>query len=118
MLEVNGSKYAKQEKQAGVDITLPHIPKELLDQFVTGPITAEAVEAAISKFKKAIIERALGAERVTSDYALREAKREDVANHHNGRSAKTRHGKACQCSSHTTILTLPVHHSQRLESSP
>jgi hypothetical protein len=33
MLEVNRSKYAKQEKQAGVDITLPDIPKELLDQF-------------------------------------------------------------------------------------
>jgi putative transposase len=42
--------------------SLPDIPIELLDQFVTGPMTADAVEAATRKFKKAIIERALGAE--------------------------------------------------------
>nr|ART40887.1 L403 [uncultured bacterium] len=33
---------------------LPTIPKELLDQFVSGPMSAEA-------FKKALIERALWA---------------------------------------------------------
>lgn len=45
-----------------VDMTLPDIPQALLNQFVTGPMTAEVVEAATRKFKKAIIERALGAE--------------------------------------------------------
>jgi hypothetical protein len=41
---------------------VPEIPAELLDQFVTGPMTAESVEAVMRKFKKAILERALGAE--------------------------------------------------------
>jgi putative transposase len=34
----------------------------LLDQLVKGPMTAEAVEDASRAFKKALIERALGAE--------------------------------------------------------
>lgn len=41
---------------------LPTIPKELIDQFVSGPMTPEAVHAASMAFKKALIERALGAE--------------------------------------------------------
>ncbi|MFN5702019.1 MAG: ATP-binding protein [Betaproteobacteria bacterium] len=41
---------------------MPSIPKELIDQFVTGPMSAEAVNAASMAFKKALIERALGAE--------------------------------------------------------
>ena len=41
---------------------LPKIPPELLDQLVKGPMTAEAVEDASRAFKKALIERALGAE--------------------------------------------------------
>ena len=42
---------------------LPTIPMELIDQFGTGPISAEAVNAASMAFKKALIERAaLGAE--------------------------------------------------------
>ena len=41
---------------------LPAIPKELIDQFVSGPMSAEAVNAASMAFKKALIERALGAE--------------------------------------------------------
>ena len=36
-------------------------PKELIDQFVNGPMSAEAVNAASMAFKKALIERALGA---------------------------------------------------------
>jgi putative transposase len=35
---------------------LPSIPKELIDQFVTGPMSAEAVQAASIAFKKALIE--------------------------------------------------------------
>ena len=41
---------------------LPTIPKELLDQFVQGPMTAEAIQDASMAFKKALIERALGGE--------------------------------------------------------
>ena len=79
----------KRNKPA-VDMTLPDIPSALLDQFVTGPMTAEAVEAATHKFKKAIIERALGAEMSHHlGYAPGEAKPEDVTNHRNGKSAKT-----------------------------
>ena len=42
--------------------SLPSIPKELIEQFVKGPMTAEAVNAASMAVKKALIERALGAE--------------------------------------------------------
>jgi len=41
---------------------LPQIPPELLDQFVRGPMTAESVQSASQAFKKALIERAPGAE--------------------------------------------------------
>ena len=41
---------------------LPPIPEELIDQFVTGPMTAEAVNDISMAFKRALIERALGAE--------------------------------------------------------
>jgi len=52
---------------------LPSIPKELIDQFVTGPMSAEAVNAASLAFKKALIERALGAELATT-WATRRAR--------------------------------------------
>ena len=38
------------------------MPKDLIDLFVRGPMSAEAVNAASMAFKKALIERALGAE--------------------------------------------------------
>ena len=41
---------------------MPSIPKELIDQCVTGLMSAEAVQEISSAFKKALIERALGAE--------------------------------------------------------
>ncbi len=50
---------------------LPSIPKELIDQFVKGPMTAEAVHAASAAFKKALIERALGAELRDITWAMR-----------------------------------------------
>ena len=34
---------------------LPPIPKEVLDQMVSGPMTAEAINAASIAFKKALI---------------------------------------------------------------
>src|SRR5678816_487736 len=69
---------------------MPSIPKELIDQFVTGPMSAEAVNAASLAFKKALIERALGAELGHHlGYPAGAAKPEDASNHRNGASAKT-----------------------------
>ena len=69
---------------------LPAIPEELIDQFVTGPMSAEAVQAASMAFKKALIERALGAEMSHHlGYPPGAAKPEAAGNHRNGRSAKT-----------------------------
>ena len=69
---------------------LPKIPPELLDQLVKGPMTAEAVQDASHAFKKALIERALGAEMSHHlGYALGFEKPETVTNHRNGNSGKT-----------------------------
>ena len=42
-------------------VALPSIPKELIDQMVSGQTDAEAVNAASMALKKALIERILGA---------------------------------------------------------
>jgi len=69
---------------------LPTIPPELLDQLVKGPMTAEAVEDASRAFKKALIERALGAEMSHHlGYAAGTDKPEAATNHRNGKSGKT-----------------------------
>ena len=69
---------------------LPAIPTELIDQFVTGPMSAEAVQTASMALKKALIERALGAEMSHHlGYPPGAAKPEESVNHRNGRSAKT-----------------------------
>ena len=55
-----------------------------------GPISAEELEAAVRRFKKAIIERALGAELTHHlGYPPGGAKPEDASNHRNGTSGKT-----------------------------
>jgi transposase-like protein len=65
---------------------LPSIPKELIDQFVIGPMSAEAVQAASMAFKKALIERALGAELSHHlGYPPGASKPEEAGNHRNGR---------------------------------
>jgi transposase-like protein len=76
---------------AAKSAALPSIPKELLDQFVTGPMTGEAVNAASMAFKKALIERALGAELGHHlGYPNGAAKPEaGVSNQRNGKSGKT-----------------------------
>ncbi|HUN70182.1 MAG TPA: IS256 family transposase [Burkholderiales bacterium] len=69
---------------------LPSIPRELIDQFVTGPMSAEAVNAASLAFKKALIERALGAELSHHlGYGPGTDKPADCGNHRNGASGKT-----------------------------
>ena len=75
---------------AAKSAALPKIPKELIDQFVTGPMTADAVNAASMAFKKALIERAMGAELgYHLGYPAGAAKPEVAANQRNGKSAKT-----------------------------
>lgn len=71
-------------------VALPSIPKEVIDQFVSGPMTAEAVNAASMAFKKALIERALGAELSHHlGYPPGTDKPPGNANHRNGVSGKT-----------------------------
>ena len=43
----------KTKTAAAAAAALPSIPKELIDQFVSGPVSAEAVNAASMAFKKA-----------------------------------------------------------------
>jgi putative transposase len=75
---------------AAKSAALPKISKELLDQFVSGPMTGEAVNAASMAFKKALIERALGAELGHHlGYPNGTAKPEAVTNQRNGSSGKT-----------------------------
>jgi transposase-like protein len=71
---------------------LPEIPAELIDQFVKGPMSAEAVQAASMAFKKALIERALGAELSHHlGYSPGDERPQESTNHRNGSSAKTVH---------------------------
>ena len=69
---------------------MPPIPKDIIDQFVTGPMSAESVENISLAFKKALIERALGAE-LSHHLGYRPGadKPQDSSNHRNGASAKT-----------------------------
>ena len=69
---------------------LPSIPKELIEQFVRGPMSAEAVNAASMAFKKALIERVLGAELSHHlGYPPGAEKPDEVSNHRNGVTLKT-----------------------------
>ena len=74
---------------AAAAAAMPSIPKELIDQFVTGPMSAQAVNAASMAFKKALVERALGAELSHHLGYPPGAARPDACNHRNGASAKT-----------------------------
>ena len=75
---------------AAKSAALPSIPKELLDQFVKGPMTGEAVNAASMAFKKALIERALGAELgYHLGYPSGADKPQATSNQRNGTSGKT-----------------------------
>ena len=81
---------SKTKRAIAATAALPSIPKELIDQFVTGPTSAEAVNDLSFAFKKALIERALGAELSHHlGYAAGATKPEAASNHRNGSSAKT-----------------------------
>lgn len=82
-----------KEKNAAIaarTAALPTIPKEVIDQFVSGPMSAEAVQATSMAFKKALIERALGGE-LSHHLGYRPGadKPAEAANHRNGASVKT-----------------------------
>jgi len=82
------SKPKKSEVSPGVaGVT---IPPELLDQLVKGPMTPEEVQAICLRFKKALIERAMGGE-ITHHlgYHPGEARPEGQDNHRNGTTPKT-----------------------------
>jgi len=67
------------------------VPEEVLNQFVrAGPLTSAELESAMRRFKKAIIERALGGELSHHlGYAPGASKPDDTTNHRNGTSEKT-----------------------------
>lgn len=69
---------------------LPIIAKELIDQMVSGPMNAQAVNAASIAFKKALIERILGAELSHHlGYPPGAERPGEAGNHRNGKSGKT-----------------------------
>src|ERR687892_214017 len=81
----------RKRKSLTPNAPLAPVPSEILDQFVRqGPISPEELEAAVRRFKKAIIERALGGELTHHlGYPAGGTKPEDTTNHRNGTSGKT-----------------------------
>src|SRR4030095_12853011 len=81
----------RKPKSSTTEAPLAPIPAEILDHFVRqGPLTPEELDAVVRRFKKAIIERALGGELTHHlGYALGAAKPDDTTNHRNGTSGKT-----------------------------
>jgi putative transposase len=68
----------------------PSIPKELIAQFLTGPMTGEAINAAGIAFKQALIEASLNAELTHHlGYAPGAERPEAMTNQRNGVTAKT-----------------------------
>lgn len=80
----------RKPKSTSPDTPAP-VPAEILDQFVgQGPISHEELEAAVRRFKKAIIERALGGELTHHlGYPPGGTKPAEATNHRNGTSGKT-----------------------------
>ena len=69
---------------------LPSIPKEMVDVFLSGPMTGEAINEADIAFKKALIEASLNAELSHHlGYAPGSDKPEALAKHRNGSTSKT-----------------------------
>jgi putative transposase len=81
---------SKTNKLAARAASLPRVPTELIDQFVSGPMTAEAVNDACLAFKKALLERTLGAELSHHlGYPAGAAKPAGADNYRNGSTGKT-----------------------------
>ena len=69
---------------------LTPVPSEILHQFIReGPISPEELDAAVRRFKNALIERALGSELTHHlGYPPGGAKPVDATNHRNGTSGR------------------------------
>src|ERR1700752_530671 len=81
----------RKRKSLAPDTPLTPVPSEILDQSGgQGPRSAEELDAAARRFKKALIERALGGELTHHlGYPPGGAKPEDRTNHRNGASGNT-----------------------------
>src|SRR5678816_4812123 len=81
----------RKRKSLTSEAPLAPVSSEVLDQFVgQGPITPEELEATVRRFKKAVIERALGGELTHHlGYPAGGVKPDDTTNHRNGTSEKT-----------------------------
>src|SRR5436305_13761365 len=81
----------RKPKSPTSEAPLAPVPPEILDEFVRqGPLTPEEFDAAVRRFKKAIIERALGGELTHHlGYPPGGAKPEEAPNHRNGTGRKT-----------------------------
>jgi putative transposase len=81
---------SKADKLERAVAKLPSIPRELVDRFLTGPMTGEAINAAGLAFKQALIEASLSAELSQHlGYLPGAEKPEAVTNHRNGGTSKT-----------------------------
>jgi putative transposase len=79
----------KTAKEAGSTPELK-VPKELLDQLVTGPMSQGDLEVMFRSLKKAVIERAMNAEMSQHlGYEAGQEKPVPQTNQRNGKSAKT-----------------------------
>ena len=81
----------RKPKQPKSEAPLAPVASEILDQFVRqGPISHEELDAAVRRFKKAIIERALGGELTHHlGYPPGGTKPDETSHHRNGTSGKT-----------------------------
>ena len=81
----------RKPKRPKSEAPLAPVPSEILDQFVRpGPLTPDELEAAVRRFKKAIVERALGGELTHHlGYPPGGTKPNETQNHRNGTSEKT-----------------------------
>ena len=81
----------RKRKSLTPDTPLAPVPAEILDQFVRqGPISPEELDAAVRRFKKAIIERALGGELTHHlGYALGAEKPAETTNQRKATGSKT-----------------------------
>jgi len=81
----------RRPKPLTPEAPLAPVPSEIVDQVVRqGPLSVEEREAAVRRFKNAIIERALGGELTHHlGYPPGGAKPDETTNHRNGTSGKT-----------------------------
>jgi putative transposase len=81
----------RKQKPAASAAKVPfQINKDVLEELIPGPMSAEGVEAIFQQLKKAVLERALNAELTHHlGYPKGGAPPEKVPNHRNGSSAKT-----------------------------